>query len=153
MALGREMTAEAAKSNAATQKLYGNDLRELSNRGVPFEVSSRNEARQPGQELVDQIPMLLQDDDMPLVVVGGADWNGNRVDFSQAGPLVTVYTPGYEIECQTKVDEADGFATSSSMGKSILRRLHYLEIETDRRFQHSRTSGGRSHSHVSFSLD
>ncbi|KAH6883067.1 peptidase S8/S53 domain-containing protein [Alternaria rosae] len=115
MALGKDMTAEEAKDNEQTQKLYGNDLRELSNLGVPFVASAGNDAKDPKRKLVDQIPMLLSGDDIPLIIVGASDYDGKQADSSQAGPLVTIHAPGVDVECQTKVDEESAFVKGASI--------------------------------------
>jgi hypothetical protein len=116
LALGEGMTSEQAKSEM-NQKLYGNDLRKLSNLGVPFVAASGNEGRDPNRNLVDQVPMVFQDDDIPLIIVGASDYDGKRADYSQTGPLVTVYAPGSEVDCQTKVDGQHGVASGTSLGK------------------------------------
>jgi hypothetical protein len=128
---GGGITPEAARNNARMQELYGNDLRTLSNLGVPFVMASGNGARQPNRGNVDQLPMVLQDDDIPLIIVGGSDWDGKRGDFSQAGPLVTVYAPGVDIECQTKVDRTKAIASGSSLGKRYLKWLDCLVLGAD----------------------
>jgi len=117
MAIGKGMTAEEAKNNQQSQKLYGNHLRELSNLGVPFVASAGNDATDPNRKLVDQLPMLLSGDDIPLIIVGASDYDGKKADFSQAGPLVTIYAPGVDVECQTKEDGKSATVSGASIGK------------------------------------
>ncbi|KAL1798271.1 hypothetical protein ACET3X_002308 [Alternaria dauci] len=133
MAIGEGgWTPEAARNNARNQRLYGNDLRALSSLGVPFVMASGNDAKQPNRGDVDQLPMVLQDDDTPLIIVGGSEWNGKRADFSQAGPLITVYAPGVDIDCQTKDDKTETTASGSSLAAPQVAGLiaTYLSYKT-----------------------
>ncbi|KAI4962164.1 hypothetical protein J4E86_001196 [Alternaria arbusti] len=126
------ITPEAAKNDKQMQELYGDDLRTLSKLGVPFVASAGNAAKQPNRKDVDQIPMVLHDDDIPLIIVGGCDDEGNRADFSQAGPLVSIYALGDRVDCQSKVDEERTVASGSSLAAPQVAGLiaTYLSYST-----------------------
>lgn len=122
------ITPEAAKMNEQMQTLYGDDLRALSKLGVPFVMASGNDADKPDRGDVNQLPKALQDDDIPLIIVGASDWEGKRAEFSQGGPLVTIYAPGVSVECQNKVDQRQAIASGTSLGKQMSFPGSYSEL-------------------------
>jgi hypothetical protein len=70
--------------------------------GVPFVTASGNGNGPDTPREVDQIPTVLKDDDMPLIVVGASDYDGTVWEKSQGGDLVTIYAPGVDVDCQHK---------------------------------------------------
>lgn len=94
-------TYQNAKNDPIVQEIYDERFQQLFAMGVPFIAAAGNEA--PGRPLVDQLPMVLQDDDTPIITVGAADYDGMRASFSQTGQ-VDPYAPGINVLCQTKRD-------------------------------------------------
>jgi hypothetical protein len=78
VAIDKFMTPAEAKADKEIQELYGDHLRELSALNVPFVTATGNGDSPDHPREVDQIPSVLQDDDMPLVVVGAADYEGHK---------------------------------------------------------------------------
>lgn len=94
------------------------NLRKLFDDDVPFVCIAGNEAEDPGRESVDEYPALLEGPDLPLLVVGSANSTGERSQFSQGGPHVSIYAMGEDITClpaQAGGDLIDDSGTSFGM--------------------------------------
>jgi hypothetical protein len=97
--VGSGGTYQNAKNDPIVQEIYDERLQQLFAMGVPLIAAAGNEA--PGRPLVDRLPMVLQDDDTPIIAVGAADYEGTRASFSQTGQ-VDIYAPEVNVLCQTK---------------------------------------------------
>lgn len=76
-----------------------NFLRQLFDMDVPFVCISGNIEDESDDTDVDEWPALLEGPDMPLIVVGSVNSDGERSDFSQAGLHVTTHALGEDIQC------------------------------------------------------
>jgi hypothetical protein len=98
-------------------RLWRQPLLDIVNMGVPFVHAAGNSAnkadRQPES---DALPQLLQDDDIPMIIVGAVDYHGKRADFSQLGRVSTLYAPGVNVECHTKSNGISVEKTGTSFG-------------------------------------
>jgi hypothetical protein len=106
MAVGKKMTPAEAKADKNIQELYGDDLRESSRLGVPFVTAAGNGNLPREPRDVYQIPSMLQDDDIPIIVVGAADYSGKKWDRSQTGDLVTLYTQVSTLSASTRTAQS-----------------------------------------------
>ena len=68
--------------------------------GATIIATAGNQAH-VGRPEVDSYPALFAET-LPLIVVGSADIKGRQSIFSQAGPLVSVYASGENIQCPTE---------------------------------------------------
>jgi hypothetical protein len=143
VAIDKFMTPAEAKADKEIQELYGDHLRELSALGVPFVTATGNGDSPDHPREVDQIPSVLQGDDMPLIVVGAADYEGHKWEKSQAGDLVTLYAPGVDIDCQFK-DGTEFTDSGSSLGKHPPNNRAYTRSDA----QCSRPSGCRCYRNI-----
>jgi hypothetical protein len=80
-AFGDGFTYEDTASDPAWQSLYGDPIRRLHSMGVPFVVAAGNSAQEdkdennPGKgkkDRIDAFPMVLADDNLPIITVGAA---------------------------------------------------------------------------------
>ena len=72
--------------------------------GVIVIVAAGNDANK-GYPQVDKYPALYGLD-LPIIVVGSVDQDGQRSDFSQYGPVIGAYAGGSGIECPAKEGKA-----------------------------------------------
>ena len=72
--------------------------------GVIIVVAAGNDADK-GFPQVDKYPALFGLD-LPVIVVGSVDQDGQRSKFSQSGPVVGAYAGGSNIECPAKEGKA-----------------------------------------------
>jgi hypothetical protein len=92
--------------------LWRQPLLDIMNMGVPFVQAAGNGANKRGrQPESDALPQLLQDDDIPMIIVGAVESHGTRADFSQLGRVSTLYAPGEDVGCQSK---SNGFSVKKS---------------------------------------
>jgi hypothetical protein len=89
-------------------------IRPLLDLGVPVVVSSGNE-RQSHDESTN-MPAKLYQPDFPIIVVGGTDVNGNRVDSSQGSDKNAVHAPGQDVDVSDK-DGSKKTKKGTSFGK------------------------------------
>lgn len=112
-------TPAEAKSNPWVQRTFGKTLKKLLDLGVPIVCASGNNTpKQPRAAVIDSLPMVLQADDMPIINVGAAQANGQRLAMSQDGPQVTIYAPGEQVKAQTKEDRNLLTQSGTSLGMS-----------------------------------
>jgi hypothetical protein len=107
------------KETAKLQLYYGDPLRDLLKLGVPVVCAAGNNAKVAGRENIDHLPALWQDEETPVINVGGAGYDGKRADFSQGGSQVTIYAPGVDIEIPTARD----FNSKTEYGTSLCKYL------------------------------
>ncbi|KAF2176956.1 subtilisin-like protein [Zopfia rhizophila CBS 207.26] len=82
--------------------LMGTYFDELFAGGTPFITSSGNRAQLFPN--IDRLPKVLEDKDTPIINVGAVDFDGNRADFSQYGPQLTINGPGVDVTGQSRDD-------------------------------------------------
>jgi hypothetical protein len=83
--------------------------------GVPVICAAGNDDKGTRPQ-IDQLPMVLADEDFPIINVGSADYEGKREPHSQVGE-VTLYAPGLNVLCQTKVESGEKSETGTSVGE------------------------------------
>jgi hypothetical protein len=117
--------------------------------GVPFVCASGNHGTEPNRHNMDTVPGVLQDADTPIIVVGSAEYDGSRSDFSQDGSQVTIYAPGREVEVQSLTDFQSTIKSGTSYGTFQKRHLALnggVMICAD--LLNSCTTSGRSHRNI-----
>jgi hypothetical protein len=82
-------------------KLFLDYFEALFAEGVVIVFSAGNQANK-GSPNIDNMPKVLEDADTPIINVGGSTYEGDRYVSSQAGPQLTVYAPGEDVESLTK---------------------------------------------------
>jgi hypothetical protein len=92
-------------------------IKTLLNLGVPFVCTAGNKATFPNRQMIDEFPPAAQDPGTPLINVGAAKYDGERLDISQYGNQLTIYAPGDDVEYQTKRDGKSGKDFGTSIGK------------------------------------
>jgi hypothetical protein len=110
-------TYAEAKADAEFQQWYARPIRAIQALGVPVVCAAGNYAKDSSRQMIDTVPAVLADDDTPLIVVGGATYDGDRYIESQYGPQITVYAPGENIEVQNEKDFEKTVMTGTSAGK------------------------------------
>ena len=99
----------------------------LHNMGVPVMCPAGND-RTKGRDVVDFWPSIWASEEIPLIVVGETDIDGERSENSQGGNLVTTYAFTDHVEMPGKDGELD-----QTWGNSLGRSSHCLEQETNKR--------------------
>ena len=79
-------------------------------------MPSGNNATTPGRADVDTLPAQWESPAIPLVVVGAVDNAGAIAPFSQGPTHVTVWAPGFPIQCARRYGFHMGSGTSLSTG-------------------------------------
>ncbi|KAF2105640.1 peptidase S8/S53 domain-containing protein [Lophiotrema nucula] len=103
---------DTAKQSETGTKLTTR-LKSITDLGVPIVFSSGNKAKE-GRLKIDTFPQILEDPNLPIINVGGADDNGNANDFSQGGDQLTISAPG-TAKVHYKTDDQDGDAPGTSI--------------------------------------
>lgn len=98
-------------------RLYKDPLDALFSLGVPYVASAGNGAQTEGREDIDNFPKVYEDQDTPIINVGGAMLDGSRWKTSQAGPQLTLYAPGHFVEVQSKNNGQTETKSGTSYGK------------------------------------
>lgn len=117
MAAGSEdsTTYDDAKGNEDWRQNYEYPMQLLLAMGVPIVLAAGNNGGEPNRQNIDTRPQIYQSEDMPLIIVGAANYDGERIPMSQGGPLLTVYAPGEKVEGISK----DDFSSTEESGTSV----------------------------------
>lgn len=113
------LTYEEAKEDRY-QEWYAKGIKRLHEMGVPFVCAAGNHGNNAQRQNIDTAPAILEDNGNPIIVVGAADYKGERVKISQVGSQLTIYAPGQDVLVQTRRDfnvNADVPVTGTSFGK------------------------------------
>jgi hypothetical protein len=114
------LTYEDAKKDRRFQKWFVEGIKELHDLGVPFVCAAGNNANGAQRQNIDTAPAVFGDNDIPIIVVGAANYKGERVGMSQRGNQLTIYAPGQDVLVQTREDfngNKDAPMTGTSVGK------------------------------------
>ncbi|KAH7142026.1 peptidase S8/S53 domain-containing protein [Dactylonectria macrodidyma] len=111
-------------------------LENLFARDVPFVCNAGNIESNSNSAEVDEYPALLEGPDLPLIVVGFVNSEGERSGFSQAGPHVTIHALGEDVRCLPKdkdsAMEMDGTSFAAPLVASeIANLLSYEAVPFD----------------------
>jgi hypothetical protein len=106
-----------AKADETIRSIYEGGIQQILGLGIPIVCAAGNNAEKPGRQNIDTLPSVLQDENTPLINVGAADYEGNRILMSQHGSQLTVYAPGYLVESQSPVDLSPIVSTGTSNRK------------------------------------
>lgn len=110
-------TYDNVKGNKEWQENYEFPIRKILTMGVPIVLAAGNYGKEPSRHNIDSRPQIYQSEDMPLINVGAANYDGDRIPMSQMGPLLTVYAPGENVEGLSKNDFNSKTETGTSVGK------------------------------------
>jgi len=108
-------TYESVRDAYDLQEKYANELRDVMDMGIPIVCAAGNS----GQRDIDNVPQLFADERTPLIVVGAAEFDGSRAEFSQGGNQLTVYAPGGKSPLQSTKDETERESAGTSVGKQL----------------------------------
>jgi hypothetical protein len=109
-------TYEEAKKDEDLQAIFEQGLKDVLNLGVPIVCAAGNEARTQGRQNIDTAPAVYQDQNTPLINVGGANFDGERWEGSQYGSQLTLYAPGVQIAVQAVTGFQPVLRTGTSVG-------------------------------------
>lgn len=111
------LTRDQLSTDATYLIEYYSPVRRLLDLGVPLICASGNFADQPGRQDIDSLPQLYQGDDLPIINVGAAGYDGQRWYKSQGGPVLTLYAPGVDVLTMSKVEQQHVRNSGTSLGK------------------------------------
>lgn len=106
-----------SKGDPIARMIFENPIKELLGLGVPIICAAGNEGDKPNRHNIDARPAVYQDEDIPLINVGAANYKGERLSMSQYGSQLTVYAPGFSVEAQSASDLETITATGTSIGE------------------------------------
>lgn len=145
------LTYQQAKSTLLYQTMFLDPLQEIMKMGVPVTVAAGNNA--DIRPLVNNaIPILFQDDDTPLIIVGGTGYDGKRWPRSQKGPVSTIFASGVDVDCQTKVDKAHDLKTGTSFGTSRIQSRKGLTLTMLPQLHHKSQGSSQPTCHTTLCL-
>jgi hypothetical protein len=108
-------TYASVKADETSKENYEHAIKEVLDLGVPIVCASGNEAETVGRTDIDSLPAVYQDRDTPLINIGAATYEGDRLGMSQYGNQLTMYAPGYQVAVQG----VNGFDTIYRSGTSV----------------------------------
>ena len=111
-------TYDRVKGDVKWQKNYEIPMEGLLAMGVPIVLAAGNYAEKPNRQNIDSRPQIYQSEDMPLINVGAASYEGERISMSQSGPRLTVYAPGEKVDGLFKDDFGSKLESGTSVGTS-----------------------------------
>ncbi|RSL79299.1 hypothetical protein CEP52_017540 [Fusarium oligoseptatum] len=83
------------------EKLFAEDIPFVCNSGNDDDESNDESELSDGAD-VDEYPGLMEGPDLPLIVVGSVNSQGQRSWFSKGGPHVTIHALGEDVLCMPK---------------------------------------------------
>lgn len=113
-------TLESARADDLVRDYFELPMEEILGLGVPIVCAAGNEALDSTRSNIDSVPAVFQDTDTPLINVGAADYNGNRVPKSQYGNQLTIYAPGDQVAAQSVEDLEESLNFGTSIGRWTL---------------------------------
>jgi hypothetical protein len=98
--------AEAGTTEIAKQQTRF--IKDLFKYGVPVVLSSGNEGDN-GRQVIDHIPQVLETEDLPIINVGAATFEGRAATFSQGqgtqgDTQLTIYGVGVDVDVHDSTD-------------------------------------------------
>jgi hypothetical protein len=143
-----EQTLQEAKTDPNLQDTFEKPMLALLDMGVPIVTAAGNVDKDIPTSFINALPQLLQHkEDLPIINVGNADYEGKRkassLYFSADIDEQLIYAPGTEVPTLNK----DGFqavpATGTSFCKGVFKLI--VVVPTD---SSSCSPGCRSHCDV-----
>ena len=104
-------------------------------------TAAGNEALE-GHPNVDDYPNLFAVG-LPIIIVGSSSSDGQRSDFSQVGPLVSVYSGGEDVRCPENIGYGRTTTSGTSFAAPAVAGLA-ANLMSDPRWKSRLASGGRS---------
>jgi hypothetical protein len=129
LSVGEGLTRDTAL-NHPHGRLFQYYLERFFELGVPVVVAAGNEADKPGLENIAAMPMVLENAETPIIVVGAKSPDGTRAPFSRVGPQLTIYAPGNPVQAHGKIDGEELVDSGTSFGKSSLVKTYIYDILT-----------------------
>jgi hypothetical protein len=149
MGSDRKQSYEEAKGDIEWQAWFERPIKRLMEIGVPFVCAAGNHGDEPNRQNIDTVPGVLQDSETPIIVVGSAEYDGTRSDFSQGGDQLTIYAPGREVVVQSMTDFQSSIKSGTSYGKFSKRNLALNGVvKTCADLLNSCTTSGRPHCNI-----
>lgn len=109
---------EAVEDDNKNNQLMTKAMRGILNMGTPIIFGAGNDGDKEGAEEIDQLLMVFEDKDTPIINVGAAMYSSYKAKWSQGGPQVTIYAPGGEsVEAQTKEKGISDWRIGTSYGE------------------------------------
>jgi hypothetical protein len=110
-------TLADAKADSFARDTFEEPIRALFDLGVPIVCAAGNYGGDPNRQNIDTVPPVYATADFPLINVGAANYDGERLPMSQGGEHLTIYAPGSQVEAQSQIDMKAGKFTGTSIGK------------------------------------
>jgi hypothetical protein len=108
---GRGLTREEAERSYIGRDFLG-PMQRLLDYGIPIVLASGNYGDQPGRDVIDMMPQVLEKDSFPIINVGaatieGKPWPKTQGQGSQDGTQLTIYAAGVDVQVHNNIDGKD----------------------------------------------